>query len=678
MTDRIKKPFNPRQSYTLNPPSIIDQDGKNPRCSSFDDVYFMPGSGLAEVDHVFLGGNGLPTAWDQEAPALYPYPQPSGAFTILELGFGTGLNVFRTVSQWLKRGHAGPWRQLHIISTELQPIPGDQLAVYASQHDFDEGFLTAFLRWYPENLQGMFRLRYSRGRHVVVFDLLAGNALAMLRELRLPRRSFDALFLDGFAPKKNPALWSEEIFRAIAAGSKPGHTRFATFTAARLVRDNLEAAGFGWQKVPGIRGKRHNLVGSFRMPDDSWAQAKDGQLSDRHQLPKGAHIAVIGSGLAGCQAAYALAQRGFKVTIIDRAAKVAAGASGNHQGALYTRITKAPTEVSSFYLRAFYFARQQLAAIGGSLKAGIYQPSPLLSWLETAEAVADAESLLARHQFSPKFLSLHQEGGRSWLVNHRSAAVAPPALCERLLSFGLSTAAITLRLGEPVTGLSRSGAGWQVSLGEDRLGADAVVLANSFEASELWPLGFLGIKAIRGQVSYIDERLLPERQGILTADRYLLPGLRGIATAGASFNLYSADPALSAEDAAANLQAAGELLGRDLSPDAAVGGRVSFRGASRDYLPIVGPVPDTAAFEEAFGYLAKDAKKPVDLSRAQYVPRLFVTLGHGSRGLTSTPLSGEILAAMVAGEPAPVEGAILSSLAPERFVLRSLMRGGKG
>lgn len=679
--DRVKQPFKPSQSYTLNPPTILDQDGKNPRCTTFDDMYFMPDSGYAEVDHVFLAGNGLPDAWradNEQADTT----RRSSTYTIVELGFGTGLNIFRAVSLWLalpETRHSC----LHCITTEVQPLSTDQLATYASPHSpMDQKFLTAFLRWYPENLQGQYRFRHQRGARSVIIDLLVGDATPMLASLRLPRRGFDALFLDGFAPKKNPALWSPEVLASLARGSVPGRTRCATFTAARLVRDNLGGAGFAVERVPGIMGKRHITVGRFDpvgpLPPAS-GRYPTAHGPARHQLSKGAHVVVIGAGLAGCQTAYALSQRGFRVTVLERADKVAAGGSGNHQGALYTRITKAPTAVSSFYLRGFQFARQQLFSLGGSPKAAIYRPMPLLSLLADDEAIEAARALLARHRFSARFLEVIENAGKTWLANHLSAMISPPALCQKLLGGSPGGAGITVRLNTAVTQLTRAEQGWRVlteSMGKTEfVSADAVVIASSYEAETLWPLGYLGLKAIRGQVTYCDDRLLPERKGILTADRYLLPGLGGIATAGASYNLHSEETSLSIEDQADNLAAASTLLGQPLDEGCVVGGRVSFRGVSRDYLPIVGPVPDDDACREAFGYLSKDAKQPVDREAIPYHPGLFVSVGHGSRGLSSTPLAAEILAAAMAGEPAPVEEQVLHSLAPERFIFRQLMRG---
>jgi tRNA 5-methylaminomethyl-2-thiouridine biosynthesis bifunctional protein len=67
-----------------------------------------------------------------------------------------------------------------------------------------------------------------------------------------------AWFLDGFSPAKNPALWSLAVMQQVAQQSHPGAT-VATYSVARVVRDNLTAAGFDVHKRTGVPPKRDRL-----------------------------------------------------------------------------------------------------------------------------------------------------------------------------------------------------------------------------------------------------------------------------------------------------------------------------------------------------------------------------------------------------------------------------------
>ncbi|STT04152.1 5-methylaminomethyl-2-thiouridine-forming enzyme mnmC [Klebsiella michiganensis] len=73
----------------------------------------------------------------------------------------------------------------------------------------------------------------------------------------------DAWFLDGFAPAKNPDMWTAELFAAMARLARPGGT-LATFTSAGFVRRGLLEAGFSMQKRKGFGRKREMLTGEMR------------------------------------------------------------------------------------------------------------------------------------------------------------------------------------------------------------------------------------------------------------------------------------------------------------------------------------------------------------------------------------------------------------------------------
>ena len=70
------------------------------------------------------------------------------------------------------------------------------------------------------------------------------------------------MFLDGFDPKKNPAMWDVRTMQAVARHCRPG-TRIATWCVARSVRDALTQAGFRLHRRPGLPPKRHCLAGEW-------------------------------------------------------------------------------------------------------------------------------------------------------------------------------------------------------------------------------------------------------------------------------------------------------------------------------------------------------------------------------------------------------------------------------
>ncbi len=208
------------------------RDGIVPVSRRFDDPYFSLADGLAETRHVFLAGNGLPAR-------LGP------GFSIAELGFGTGLNMLATLIA--AEGRAGPVRY---TSFEAFPLTAAQIG--RALEAFPEAAAVA----------GPFLAAWAAGgRRFDIGPLRVEVIVGDARET-LPawKGAADAWFLDGFAPAKNPELWSDEMMAQVAGHTLPGGT-FATYTAAGHVRRALAAAGFAVERRAGYGRKRHMTVG---------------------------------------------------------------------------------------------------------------------------------------------------------------------------------------------------------------------------------------------------------------------------------------------------------------------------------------------------------------------------------------------------------------------------------
>ena len=91
---------------------LLREDG-TPFAPNFDDVYFSSENGLAETQHVFLRGNGLPQAWSKRKD-----------FTIVETGFGTGLNFLAAWKAW--RETQPKTNKLHYYSITRNGLPFTQ------------------------------------------------------------------------------------------------------------------------------------------------------------------------------------------------------------------------------------------------------------------------------------------------------------------------------------------------------------------------------------------------------------------------------------------------------------------------------------------------------------------------------------------------------------------------
>ncbi len=170
----------------------------------FNDVYASAAGTLAETRHVFLRGSGLPGRW-----------RNCERFVIIETGFGAGLNFLATWQAW--RDSAPGGARLHFVSVEKHPFARADLAMIHER--FAElGTMSApLVAGYPLLLPGFHRLHLDRGR--VTLTLLFGDAAMMLNRLDA---SADAFFLDGFAPARNPQMWSDAVLAEIGRLAAPG------------------------------------------------------------------------------------------------------------------------------------------------------------------------------------------------------------------------------------------------------------------------------------------------------------------------------------------------------------------------------------------------------------------------------------------------------------------------
>lgn len=646
-----------------------DENG-NPISRAFADVYFSNESGLAETRHVFLTQNDL--------HARFTALPASGRLVIGETGFGTGLNF---LCAWqLFEACATPGARLQFVSVEKFPLSRADLTRALDLWPELKPFADQLLAQYVAIHEGFQRLVFDGGR--VTLTLLIGDALQMLPQLDGP---IDAWFLDGFAPAKNPEMWTPELFAELARLAAPGST-IGTFTSTGWVRRALNAAGFKMKRVPGIGHKWEVLRGAFiGWPEEAPAPASAKPWFARPALTHRERKAlVIGAGLAGCATAASLAARGWQVSLLERHTDLAQEASGNPQGVLYLKLSAHGTALSQLILSGFGHTRRLLERLErgvdwgdcGVLQlafddkegerqaqlAAAFSPD-LLHVLDQADAQAQAGVAL------PSGGLFYPEGG--W--------VHPPALCRHQAN----ASNIRLMAHNEVVELRRDGDVWQAWDGERLLdSAPVVILAGAGEVKRFPASAELPLKRIRGQITRLPQTQASQALStVVCAEGYVAPGRLGEHTLGASFDFKSDDLTPTTAEHLGNLTLLRaisadltERLQADHLPAEQLQGRAAFRCTSPDYLPIVGPLADHEAFLEAYAVLRKDARQTPDVA-CPWLDGLYVNSGHGSRGLITAPLSGELIAAWLDNEPLPLPRTVAEACHPNRFVLRQLIRG---
>ncbi len=619
-----------------------------PYSPNFNDIYHSADGGPGQAHHVFLRGNRLPDRWRNRE-----------RFTILETGFGTGLNFLATWAAW--RDDPQACRTLHYLAVEKHPFAAADLAVLHGRWP-ELAVLSDRLRsLWPVLTPGFHRLHFAAGR--LHLTLLFGEVDWTLA--RLSAR-LDAVYLDGFAPRKNPDMWSPRLYRRLARIAAPDAT-LATWCVAASVREGLEAVGFRCEKRPGYGHKRDMLTGRYAtgpMPDSA---ATDTSSDHRRAL-------VIGAGLAGSAVCARLAARGWRITLIERHTGPAREASGNLAG-IVRPLLSLDDNIASRFTRAAYLHTLRVWLEEG--QAPRRAACGVLQIARDTAHEAHQRQVVETHRYPPDYVRwLDREAASAlagWPLDHggwhfpRAGWAHPPDVCAA--SLAACGDRLTTLYGCPVARLERVDGEWHALDVEGRVIAVApvLILASGAEAAKLAESAGLPLRRVRGQVTHIPAVRLPPIALALCREGYVTPAVDGLICTGASYAM-DEDAFPRPEDDAGNLTRLGHILpGFPAGLEAAeLSGRVGFRSVAPDRLPLVGALP-TGRFDG----LGREVRL-ADIPRSEGGYGL---LGLASRGLVWAQLAAELLAAQIEGEPLPLETDLAEALDPARFLLRRLRRG---
>jgi len=641
-------------------PLAFAADG-TPYSAEFDDIYHSVDGGLEQARHVFLGGNNLPAAW-----------QGRERFVVVETGFGLGLNFLATWQAW--RDDPQRCGQLHFVSVEQRPFRRDDLAQLHRRWPELARFATELAAAWPPLTPGFHRLAFEGGR--VVLHLLLGPAEELIPTWQ---GCYDALYLDGFAPAKNPAMWTPRLLNALSRHASPTAT-LATWSVAPPVREALAAAGWLLEKQPGFGRKFAMLVGHRRPMAPG--QRRSGLYSHLEPAacttPANRRALVIGAGLAGCAIAERLAVRGWQIDLIERHDQPAQEASGNRAGLLHPMLSRDDNLASRLSRACHLFSLRLLQQVDSENRGLLWGHSGILQLARDAaqeqeqkeawEALGfpnDYLEFLDRTAVKQKLGQPVAAGGWFW---PGGAWVSPPTLSRALLTRGGER--IQARFNTTVARLERTDDGWRALAADGSLIAQApvAILANAHDAASLAPDFLPPLNRIRGQVSLLPAGSIPAIDIALCGNGYLTPNAGGVHALGATYDFNDDDPTPRLAGHLTNLEhLAGLLPGLDISAlnPAQLQGRIGFRTATIDRLPLAGAVAASPA----------TPPRSPRLSALSRVPGLYALLGLGSRGILWGPLAAEMLAAQLEGEPLPLPADLVAAIDPARFILRDLKRG---
>jgi tRNA U-34 5-methylaminomethyl-2-thiouridine biosynthesis protein MnmC len=487
------------------------------------------------------------------------------------------------------------------------------------------------------------------------------------------------------------------------------------------VRRGLQQAGFEVERVEGFGRKREMVRGQLQSSHtpspfkrEGWGEGKPTRT-----------ILVIGGGIAGCAAAHALAQRGISVTLIERAPQLATQGSGNPRGILHARFGAGNNPLHRFVLAAYGHALALLdeaVPVYGALRSecGLLQ-------LSATDAEAKRIAKLSAQEWPAHLLQAVDAATASELVGMKMVHgglwfpgggwVVPPQVCARLADHPL----IVQRLGCEVTALERTASGWRASGEGFAIEAEQVVVCSGHQAKKLSQFAAFPLQPVRGQISILPATAASESlHAVLCAEGYCAPAVAGQHVAGATTtfddaatDLREADHADNLAKIAAHMPALHQALNQFLPPCRGCGrvaaqppgthrrtpsgwkvslacpepgeggvesqeSNISTPTPARDN-SLSALTPTLSQWERGYSrggvregggrILAGRADVRCSVPGAtplvgEVEPGLYCSLAHGTRGLLTAGIAGEVIAAAMCGQLPPLPQSLLDALAP--------------
>jgi len=624
----------------LTPASLsCDADGVlvSPR---YGDIYHARAGAWGQARHVFLGGNRLPQRWQGRA-----------SFTVCETGFGTGTNFLALWHAW--RNDPDRCTRLHVLAFEAHPFTADDMQQLAQRCDPALHALAQQLAdaW-PVLTPGVHRLDFEAS--ALTLTLVFG---AIERTARQAEAWVDAFFLDGFAPNRNPAMWTPALFGQLRRMAVRGAT-LGTWCSAAAVRKALSDAGFLVSRAPGFAQKRDMTVAILRPHLGK-------PLPDTHAR----HVLIAGAGFAGAAIAHALSRRGHHCTLADPA--LAHSAVGIHQGhhmAALSPLLTPDDDIRTRLCRTGVLLGQRL---WGNLPDALARPvacGTLIPAL-TPEAPSRLRTALAYLQFPPDWVhwvdAAHARQLAGLPLPHgglffpQGRMVRPMPWLAALMQNTRRSPAVLAQLRQ------QADATW---VGCDPSGAvlthaDMVVLACAAAVPPLLATAYATPEALprmqhlqrlAGQVSYFQASARGDApRCILAGHGYWLPADANRSTGGSTY-VKGAAQAVTLPEAAVPyppvyvtghahiLEKLHRLSGvpRATLQGLHIGtqGWSGWRAALADHLPVIG---------SALG-----------------LDGVWAACAFGSRGLAWSALAAELIASRLSGEPLPLERDLYRRIAP--------------
>ncbi|MCC2644969.1 MAG: bifunctional tRNA (5-methylaminomethyl-2-thiouridine)(34)-methyltransferase MnmD/FAD-dependent [Burkholderiales bacterium] len=641
-----------------------------------------------ESNYVFIQQNNL----EQRFSKLQDYE----VFIIGETGFGSGLNFLNVLNLW--QNTVTTKAKLFFISFEPHPLsPADLKKINSGYPNSEELGNQYYLL-----LLATHSLSFKQN---VYLNLVIGDLNKTLNQQNFLA---DCWFLNRPTPGYSSAIWDKSVFLQIAKLCKTKAT-FAIYTAKPVVKQNLQSAGFHIAQnkrfsndmLHGYWLKKAQIVCKSDLKIDEpnlistplkAKPCKPKPWFDIYKRNCDLHVIIIGGGISGAATAYSLAKRGYQVSVYEQNELASNSASSIYQAMLYGSFSayySAIQELGFSGYRYSHFLIKQLLSIDkeeygdcGLIQLG-FNHKEIKSQLDFLKSSIPEDFCF---QVSKK--EIERFAGTK--VNYEAGLYFPYGLWlnpQTLIKKLLDSPNIKIIFGHKIDDIVQDNEKWQIIKGGKIIDESAnIVLCNASSCNKFNVTKNLDLRKIRGQISIVKQKdntststkIKPDIKcikTILCGLGYITPNRLGCYTIGATYDFKNIHTYVTKEDHLRNLATASLISDsfKKLNIDDLTG-QAAIRASTYDYMPLVGPIANYTKFQIEYAKLAKDKNIFLD-NKCPYYKGLYLNVAHGSKGMLTAPISGEIIANYIDNTPMPCSEDLRMALHPNRLYVRKLVKG---
>ncbi len=386
-------------------------------------------------------------------------------------------------------------------------------------------------------------------------------------------------------------------------------------------------------------------------------------------------VLILGSGLAGSSVAHALATRGGSSLILEAGSAIAPKASGNPIALITPYLTDRPSPRELLYASGYNFSLQLL--LKSNLCDSVFNqcgalqlPSTkrLTTLLQSSQPIlgtAKTRRVSAQEANAISGIPINSEA----FFTETAGCLDPRAFIQQY--FLSDSKRIHIRFDSTVCDLRYSNNLWQAQTRDGAtFSAPIAILCGAYETSSLKPTSWIPLEAIRGQTELVPTTpLLSSLKTAVCYGGYITPPHNGHTLIGALYRHSDYSELPDINDTRAILAEASEAVASLTLSPADSDPRVCFRTSTIDRIPYIGDVPDFNLMFQAASALRSGSNLPKNIP-IQCLPRLYISAGHGSRGVLSCPIGAELIARLITKEPLGELSALYDIVSPSRLPYR--------